>query len=147
MARRGIEQLVLGLWDSAHQPLPSEQESELDELAEAIRREPARAWNLDDMSYSLHLSRAHFVRCFRARFSCSPMVFVAQIRLERAQRLLLESNLTLDSIAHAVGYSDAPFLSKNFKTAFGESPGAWRKREKISKKNSHFVIDKTNKSL
>ncbi|BCM91502.1 RCS-specific HTH-type transcriptional activator RclR [Abditibacteriota bacterium] len=147
MARRGVEQMVLSLWDEAHQPLLSDQEGELDELLDAIRREPARAWNLDDMAFAVNLSRAQFVRRFRVRFGSSPMALVSQIRLERAQQLLRESHLSLDSIARAVGYGDAPFLSKNFKTAFGVAPGVWRKRAKNSQKIFESVIDKANESL
>ncbi len=136
LSRRGIEQIVLELWDEARQPSPSEQEGELDGLTEAIRREPARAWNLDDMAFAVNLSRAQFVRRFRARFGSAPMAYVSQIRLERAQQLLRESHLSLDAIARAVGYGEAPFLSKNFKAAFGTSPGAWRKTRKFPKKIS-----------
>lgn len=132
MARRTIEQMVLGLWDEAHRPVASERDDELDGLAEAIRREPGRAWNLDDMTYGINLSRAQLVRLFRARFGCAPMAFVTQIRLERARQLLRESPLSLDAIARAVGYGNAPFLSRNFKSAFGVAPGAWRKLAKHS---------------
>ena len=147
LARRVVEGMLLALWDEARQPSLSPQERALDELAEFVRREPAKAWNLDGMAGEVHLSRAQFVRRFRARFGSSPMAFVSQIRLERAQQLLRESDLSLDAVARAVGMGDAPFLSRNFKTVTGTSPGVWRKLAKNSESFSAKAIDSEEESL
>ena len=119
--------LLWQLWDEVHHEVPVE-DANLEELIAAVRREPHKAWSLDEMAHRVHLSRAQFTRRFRAAFGTSPARFVIQTRIERARQLLLESDMTLEQIARTLGYADAYFFSRQFKQFAGQSPGALRRR-------------------
>lgn len=125
-SRRLVEAMLWQLGDEAQTPA-APADARMEELAGAMRADLCARWNLEAMAGRVHLSRAQLVRRFRARFGRAPMQFLAELRLEAARELLLETDWTLEKIAQRVGYGDAAFFSRQFKTRFGIAPGQLRK--------------------
>jgi len=75
-----------------------------------------------------HLERTYFARAFRARFGVTPARYVQRLRLDRAKRMLLETDLTLRTIADRNGYTDVHHFAKSFKKLTGTTPGAFRRQ-------------------
>jgi AraC family transcriptional regulator len=69
----------------------------------------------------------HFCRAFRESFDESPHRYVMRRRIERAQGLMLQSNLSLAQIAIECGLADQAHLNRSFRRFVGECPGAWRR--------------------
>lgn len=57
---------------------------------------------------------------------------VAEERLRLVQRLLAESDLSLDQIAHRLGYSSASNLARSFRRRLGLSPTEYRVRQVVA---------------
>lgn len=55
------------------------------------------------------------------------MKFVTKVRLEKALKLLKETDLTLDEIASHVGYANGNYFSKVFRSVVGVSPEKYRR--------------------
>jgi len=53
--------------------------------------------------------------------------WIIKRRMAAACSLLLESKLTVNQIAQAVGYQDASYFSRQFHQLYGVPPNAWRK--------------------
>lgn len=123
-----VEQMLLQLWDEAGREPLSPLDTRLQELVEAVRREPGRAWTIEEMARRTHLSPSQMARRVRALTSRSPSRLVIEARLNRARQLLLETDMTLAQIAHALGYRDAFYFSRQWKQFHGSSPGSLRKR-------------------
>jgi transcriptional regulator GlxA family with amidase domain len=70
-------------------------------------------------------------RQLRRRFSRatneSPMSYLLRIRIEEAQSLLRETNLTVTDIAHAVGFNGSAYFAKAFKKITSISAIDYRK--------------------
>ncbi|NBZ87724.1 AraC family transcriptional regulator [Stagnihabitans tardus] len=81
---------------------------------------------IDRLAQVAGQSRAHFVRQFTAALGLPPSAHVEARRLDRVERLLLASELTVDQIARMAGYADGNYLAKVFRRARGLSPLAWR---------------------
>lgn len=88
-----------------------------------------------DLSQPLHvgrlaeaagLSRAHFVREFSAATGVPPAEFVFARRIALAERLLLATDGTVESIARAAGFSDGNYFAKAFRRVHGVAPNAYR---------------------
>jgi AraC family transcriptional activator of pobA len=47
--------------------------------------------------------------------------------MREARRLLVGTELTVTEIGHRVGYRDAGYFVRRFRTAHGTSPAAWRR--------------------
>lgn len=123
---RLLELLIWQIWDETQFPAAPANKA-FEALTSAIRGEPGRNWSLDEMAREVHLSRAQFTRRFRVMFGTSPTRFVIEARLERARPLLIETEMTLEQIAHALGYGDVYFFARQFKQFTGQTPGAVRR--------------------
>jgi AraC family transcriptional regulator len=73
------------------------------------------------------LSVYHFSRAFRESFDEPPHTYIMRRRIERAQGMMLQTNLPLAQIAVCCGLADQPHLNKSFRRFVGQSPGAWRR--------------------
>lgn len=66
-------------------------------------------------------------RRFVAATGESPISYMTGVRIEEAQSLLRQTNLTVMDIAIAVGYTNAAYFSKAFKQVTSLTPGNYRK--------------------
>ena len=72
------------------------------------------------------LGPSHFSRCFRLCFGVTFLKYVAQKRVERAQRLLVKSPSQLSDIALVCGFADQAHFTRTFHKLAGAPPGRWR---------------------
>lgn len=93
-----------------------------------LEEDPAYAWTLAELSDRLHLERSHLTRVFKEGAGLPPMAYLARHRAERAARLLLGTDLPVAEIAAAVGWPDANYFARRFRTHFGVSATAYRDR-------------------
>ena len=56
-----------------------------------------------------------------------PMEYLTQIRMQRAARLLQQSDRTVEQISMEVGYESPFSFSRSFKKIFGMAPREFRK--------------------
>jgi AraC family transcriptional regulator len=80
-----------------------------------------------DLASLIKLSVFHFSRAFRASFGEAPHTFLMRRRIERAQDMMLQTNLPLAQVAINCGMSDQAHLNRSFRRFIGQSPGAWRR--------------------
>jgi AraC-like DNA-binding protein len=73
------------------------------------------------------LSSFYFCRAFRASFADSPHSYIMRRRMERAQGLMLTTNIPLAQIALSCGIADQAHFNKLFRRFAGETPGTWRR--------------------
>jgi AraC-like DNA-binding protein len=71
------------------------------------------------------LDRFALARHFRASFGTSPYNYLVMRRLDRA-RALLRAGDPLAGIAVACGFADQSHLTRQFRKAYGVTPGRWR---------------------
>jgi len=79
------------------------------------------------LARQMAVSRRQLFRKFKAVAGCTPNVFIRDIRLKHAARLLQESNLTVSEIIYAVGFSDPKYFRTVFRERFGALPGEYAK--------------------
>jgi AraC family transcriptional regulator len=77
------------------------------------------------------VSTSYFCRCFRETFGTSLHRFVITKRVERAQRLLLHSRLSIAEIAIEAGFSDQAAFSRTFAAIAGAPPARWRMEHSV----------------
>lgn len=94
-----------------------------------MHQDPARAWTLETLAQEVGLSRSVLADRFREAMGDTPLSYLRIVRMQRAMRLLSESDRTLEQVASAVGYGDAFGFSKAFKRAAGVSPGEFRRKD------------------
>jgi AraC family carnitine catabolism transcriptional activator len=80
-----------------------------------------------DIAEGAGASERHLERLFRAHLSLTPKTFYSQLRLERAERLITYSRMSVRDVALACGYSSLALFSRAFKARFGRAPSLIRR--------------------
>jgi two-component system response regulator YesN len=92
-----------------------------------IRENFREAITLEKMGNLVGFSAAYFSNLFKSETGTNFKQYLGEIRIEEAKRLIQETNLSIGSIAEAVGYSDIKHFTKLFKKHTGLSPAEYRK--------------------
>ena len=74
---------------------------------------------------------ALFTRRFRAAHGVNPIAYLTAARLENAQRLLIETTLSLDEIAARCGWASGAYLSSVFNKQLLTTPGKFRGARRV----------------
>ena len=81
---------------------------------------------LEEIASAAYLSEYHFARLFKQITGVTPHVYLANVRLERARKLLADTALPIGQIASMVGYQSQSHFSKMFRSVTGITPRAYR---------------------
>lgn len=100
-------------------------------LCRKIRRSPRKDWNRKVMAREMHMTDRHLGRLFHSVYNTSPTQMVIRIRMTRATSLLVETDLTVEAVANAVGYESTFSFSRLFKKHIGVSPKEYRKSQGV----------------
>lgn len=79
---------------------------------------------LDDLARLVYLSPFHLVRLFRLEVGLPPHLYLTQVRVERAKRLLAVG-LPIATVAQEVGFAHQSHLTHQFKRIVGVPPGQY----------------------
>ncbi len=82
--------------------------------------------SVPEIALQLHIDRTHLYRLFKNTLDLSPLEYLTELRMERAEGLLRDTSMSIQAVAASVGYEDALYFSKSFKKARGVSPSAYR---------------------
>jgi AraC-like DNA-binding protein len=88
--------------------------------------------NLRKISGRFGISAPHLGKLFLKSLNVSFHQRLLQVRMEHSHMLLSEANLTLDAVAHRVGYTDTSNFCRAFKAYFGASPRRFYHKEQIA---------------
>ncbi len=85
-----------------------------------------RELSLAEIASAAYVSEFHFARLFKKITGLTPHVYLAGLRIERARKLLAESDLAIAEVGAAVGYASQSHFTKVFREATGMTPRAFR---------------------
>ena len=68
-----------------------------------------------------------FCRKFKTATGMTCSEFIAEKRMREARRLLARRDLLIKEVAYRVGFEDANYFSRRFKTVVGTSPTSFRR--------------------
>ena len=101
--------------------------AQLARAVECMEASLSASLSLMDLATATGLSPAHFARRFKASTGLPPHQYLMRLRLERAKRLLCESDLSLAQIAFECGFSHQEHMTRLFGRLTGTTPGALRR--------------------
>ncbi|MCS5696448.1 response regulator [Desulfofundulus thermocisternus] len=93
---------------------------------EYIHENYQREVSLADISRIIYLSPDYFSRAFKEQMGCTFSEYVLRLRIEKAKKLLAETDLPVGEIGRQVGYPDPNYFSRVFSRSMGMPPSRYR---------------------
>ncbi len=97
--------------------------------ARLIRENLKTGINVDELCRRLNASRSTLDRRMRAALNRTPKEEITRLRFREVERLLRETDLTIDVIARQTGFAHSHYLQAAFKQTYGQTPGAFRRAQ------------------
>lgn len=96
--------------------------------------------NISDVAEQVGVSVRQLERFFDKTTGNSPGGYYKSLRMHKARQLLLYSKDTMTQIAIAVGYSNAPSMSKKYQEVFGIRPEEDRKKINLFRVRDNKIV-------
>ncbi len=90
---------------------------------------------IDDMADAVGMGRTVFYGKIKAITGMAPSDFLRTLRMQRAEELIVRSNLTFSQVAFSIGFSDPKYFTKCFKKETGMTPSEYRKQKRDAEEN------------
>lgn len=127
---RGMNQLML---NGTH----TEKLDVVQEAKAYIRKNFNKNISLNDISERFYINPYYFSQVFKKKTGMKYQNYVIELRVDRAKKLLRETDLKLYEICMEVGYSDMNHFNHVFERVTGVKPGEYRKGSSDSFDESH----------
>ncbi|MBB5036111.1 AraC family transcriptional regulator [Prosthecobacter dejongeii] len=96
-----------------------------------IRQHATENLGVDEVARAASLSRSALERQMKKQIGRSPGEEINRIRFGLVERLLTQTDLTLDAIAERAGFTHPQYMAEAFRKRQGQTPGQYRQRRKI----------------
>lgn len=83
--------------------------------------------SVNDIADGAHISKSTLYKNFKDTFGCTVAEYMMKKRIERAEKLLLETDISIEEISAQTGFSSAAYFTANFKRQKGITPLKFRK--------------------
>lgn len=109
---------------------------------EYIKHHYNESVKIGDLADFIGVNRSYLTSSFKKTTGCSPQEFLVNLRMDKAKSLLKKTDLSINAVAGAVGYTDQLAFSKVFKKHCGKSPRMYReeKSELVILKDKGYSI-------
>lgn len=101
---------------------------QLRDTYERIDARLAEPISISDLSLPLGISEGHFFRTFRGATGQTPLEVISRRRMDRAARLLRETDLPIIEVAALCGIESPSHFARLFRAHKGHSPSRWRNK-------------------
>ena len=85
---------------------------------------PGRIWSLKEVAAKLNVSSRTLIRKLQSEGTNFQLIRDEQAK-KQAANYLKDANLSVESIGHLMGFSDASSFRRSFKRWFGETPSQY----------------------
>lgn len=112
-----------------HAPEPPN--SMTDQLTRYVEENLHRQISLDMLCEAFHFSKNHIIHLFRKAFGMTPVAYINQMRLRKAEYRMTAFSDPLEQIALQCGFQNYSHFYKLFCRANGMAPEQWRKQKRL----------------
>ncbi|MCZ4303986.1 helix-turn-helix domain-containing protein [Zoogloeaceae bacterium G21618-S1] len=95
-------------------------------VQDAITRDPARRWTLEELAELAHVGPRHLTRLFTRHAGIGVVAYQQQLRIARARQLLADPALSMERVAEQCGFASARDFRRVWAMYVDDSPRAHR---------------------
>ncbi|MBO1308399.1 PocR ligand-binding domain-containing protein [Enterococcus sp. 669A] len=112
--------------EKTKEPQPTGKD-EIQKATQYIQKNISKTITLEEVANHVYLSQYYFSKLFKKETGINFITYLNQQRIERAKILLQQSDLSIETISHNVGFSQASYFCKTFKQFTNTTPATYRK--------------------
>ena len=98
-----------------------------DKICAYLAANYVKPFSVSDLEKEFYLSYKYMAAVFKREKNTTMQQYHTSVRMNNARRLLRSTFMSVSEVASAVGYSDALYFSRVFRTSEGMCPSAYRK--------------------
>ena len=103
------------------------------EIAHYIQIHYNEKLSLQKLGQEFHMSPKYFSVFFQKHFSRNFTEYLTAIRIERAKKMLIESDADMELISQQTGFASSSYFIRMFRETLGLTPGQYRQNFKCRK--------------
>lgn len=111
-----------------HNRITTKEESLPEQIKKFLNQNFSKTITLDEVAARFDCSKSTVMNVFRNKYGTTIIAYLNQIRLEQAEKLICDTDLSFKEISGECGFYDQNYFSKQFATRFGCSPTQFRKK-------------------
>ncbi|MED3998262.1 helix-turn-helix domain-containing protein [Peribacillus frigoritolerans] len=132
---RIVQELLLFLYEVLDRANNNRENARTNVIEQAIRYIEEHFTNpelrLEDVANQVNRSPAYFSSLLTKKHGSSFRQLLTKTRINEAQRLLIDTKLSIQDVADKTGFINANYFSKIFKEKTGTTPRSFRNRKKV----------------
>ena len=97
------------------------------QLIGTLEKDYSKNWKIIDMEKLSNMSRSNLNRVFRQATGQSPIEYLMHFRIQKAMKLLRNSDYNITEIALSTGFNDSNYFTRCFRKANNLTPRQYRK--------------------
>jgi LacI family transcriptional regulator len=117
------------------------EDSDVAQAVRMIREFACKGIEVSDIAENIGLSRRALERRFRQCLGRTPKAEIMRVRIERAKRLMAETDQTSENIGHKSGFSSLAYFHKVFRREVKMKPQAYRKMQRLSRNSGESTMN------
>ena len=98
------------------------------QLGQAIIKNPAKDYSLENLSAESGLSQAKLQDGFKFLYTRTVTEYIRHVRLEASRNLITTTDLNISQIVYSIGFTSRSYFSKIFKEKYGVTPNEFKKQ-------------------
>ena len=125
---RGIVYQLMARFLKDAQPKTEINDDRIQKVLSYIRKNIYKTIDID--SAISCLSKDHFIRLFKKEINNTPLQYINQKKIEKAQLILITDSMPVKNISYLLAYEDHSYFNRLFKKLTGVTPQQYRDRYK-----------------
>lgn len=104
------------------------QDALVNAIQQRIEQDCTAALSIEALAVQYNVSQRTLIRRFNNALGLPPNTYLQSVRIERARKMLEESDFNVETIMNKIGYEDASSFRRLFKKKTGITPTEYRNR-------------------
>ena len=126
----GIVSQLMARFLKDAQPKAEINDDRIKKVLSYIRKNIYKTIDIDSLAAISCLSKDHFIRLFRKEVNNTPLQYINQKKIEKAQLILITDSMPIKNISYLLAYEDHSYFNRLFKKLTGVTPQQYRDRYK-----------------
>lgn len=123
-----VNHIIRNLLNIKNKSEPISSVFEIEKAEQYIHQNFGKKISISKMAQLSNMSESHFIRIFKKETGISPAEYLIGVRIEKAKKLLNNTDMNITEIALSCGFGSASHFSSSFLKQMNQTPTEYRRK-------------------